>query len=396
MSKNTALMITNKESDLSGIIHPIDENNLNIVWEDGAELKMNTTEFDELMESEEYDLSEVEIKEDTPAQDSIKAHSRADVPPGAEADGNPKTRLDMIRAILGNLADLDTVSLTKFLDDQQAMIGGEGTRAGVDGMAAQNAASVSMKPSAAMESVIPKLQKSEQDAIFSESTLTEEAKTKMTTLFESAVLTRVAEELVKIQDDYNEKLDSNITEITSNLIEQMDTFLNHVGEEWLKENQVAIESSLRNELTSEFIDRLQEVFTEAYIDIPEEKVKVVEKLVKENEELTEKLNSVLNENIERDKKVKMITKENILNNVSEGLTIVEKEKLKKLAETVDFESDKAFTTKIATLKEGFVQQKPSTSNIVTESIHPEKSPEPSNSSDYTISRMAEVLKNAKI
>ena len=391
-NKNTVLMITNKETDLSGVITPIDENNLTIVWDNEITENYTTADLDALMESNEYEIEEVELEEDTAAQDSIKAHASADVAPGQEADGNPKTRIDMIRAILGGLANVDMQSLVKLFNDQQALVGGEGARAGLEGKAAGNQASIKMKPSAAMESVIPALQKEEQDAIFAETSLTEEAKSKMTNLFEAAVIARVTEEVVKLQSDYEVRLEENTSTITESLIESIDTYMTHVAEEWLKENEVAIESALRNELVGEFIDKLQGLFTEHYIDVPEEKVNVIEKLVGENEELQNKINDMINENIETQKTIKSLKKNEIISNFSEGLTIPNKDRLKKLVEGLDFEDEESFKNKVKDIKEGFLKEKNTDSNVVTEGIKEET---PKKTNDSYVDAISRSLSNFK-
>jgi hypothetical protein len=397
MSKKTALVIVNKNDNQTGIVKPVDDNIVTIEWENNENETLTTEDFDALIAGEEYVLEEVELDEDeSPAQGTIKAHGSADVAPGSEGDGNPKTRLDMIRAILGGLADVDTQTLTKYFNDQQALVGGEAARAGIGDNAAKNAASIQMHPSAAMESVIPKLQKNEQDAIFAESTLTEDAKKKMTTLFETAVISRVTEEAVKLQETYETKLDETITSLTESLIEQIDTYVTHVASEWVKENEVAIESSLRNELVSEFLEKLHGLFVENYIDVPEEKVSVIEKLVKENEELNATLNKKINEDIETQKLIKTFKKNEIINTFSEGLTLPQKDKLKKLSETIEFETEESFKEKLAIVKEGFVREKNNDSNIVSESLVSETPTKTTNSEDVRINRMAEVLKNAKL
>jgi len=180
------------------------------------------------------------------------------------------------------------------------------------------------------------------------------------------------------------------------LIEQIDTYVTHVASEWVKENEVAIESSLRNELVSEFLEKLHGLFVENYIDVPEEKVSVIEKLVKENEELNATLNKKINEDIETQKLIKTFKKNEIINTFSEGLTLPQKDKLKKLSETIEFETEESFKEKLAIVKEGFVREKNNDSNIVSESLVSETPTKTTNSEDVRINRMAEVLKNAKL
>jgi hypothetical protein len=360
MANKTAFVITNKEKNLNGVISNIDEKNIEIVWEDKTSEEMTNEALDTLLEDENFECYEVSLSEQdetadggTPAANTIKTHKSADANNG-DADGNPKTRFDWVRKIVGNMANMDVNTLTKIFNDQQAMIGGEAERAGLGNNAAKNAATIKMKPSAAMESV--NLQKEEMDSIFAESELTEETKTKLTTLFEAAVMLRLTEEVVRLQEVYETKLKESIDTFTSEIKEDIDTYFNHITEEWLKENEVAIESTLKNELTEDFLTGLHSLFKEHYIAVPEDRVDIYENVKKELEISKDELNKSMNESMEKDKLIASLKKTSIVAESTIGLTIPQRDKLVKLVESVDFDDEESFKLKIKTLKEGFIDK----------------------------------------
>jgi acylphosphatase len=211
-----AFVITNKSKNLNGIISNLDENHISILWENKKEEKLTNEALSSLLDSDNYNVEEVDVdlnedEEDTsastPAQKSIKMHTTTD---NDEKDGNPKTKLDWIRNIVGSLADMDTESLANLQNQILGQVGGEADRAGVSQDTDKNRASIQMKPSAAvgkspMYTETVKLQKEEMDTIFGESELTEDAKNKISTLFETSVAIRLSEEVLKIQESYDKK-----------------------------------------------------------------------------------------------------------------------------------------------------------------------------------------------
>ena len=372
MANKTAFIITDKEKKVNGIISNIDENTVEIVWEDETSDSLSNDKLDEMLETNKFEVHEVELDEDaadgdtsgsTPAQNTIKTHKTADANNG-DADGNPKTRFDWVRKIIGGMANMDTETLTKIFNDQQAMVGGAPEHA-TDGKVGGNQASIKMHPSAAMESV--KLQKDEMDKIFGESELTEETKVKLTALFETAVIVRLTEEVVRLQETYEKKLQESITEFTSEIKEDIDYYFNHVTEEWLTDNEVAIESTLKTELTTSFLDGLKTLFNEHYIDIPEDKVDIYEDAKTELENAKTELNKIMNESIEKDKVIITLRKGQLVAEASLGMTIPQREKFNSLIESVELDNEENFKLKLKTIKEGFVDTKPKANTTLSES-----------------------------
>ena len=191
------------------------------------------------------------------------------------------------------------------------------------------------------------------EALFQGEELSEEFKQKAETIFEAAVKQKVEQEVARIQEAYAETLNEQVQEITENLSANVDDYLNYVVEQWVNENEVAIEAGLRTELTEDFITGLRQLFAENYIDIPEDKVSVVEELGTKVEELEKKLNEEIDRNVKLNKSLNESKRFEILVDACDGLTTTQTEKLKSLAEGVEFTTANEFTTKVKTLRENY-------------------------------------------
>lgn len=223
--------------------------------------------------------------------------------------------------------------------------------------AGSNKSSVANKPSDAQAgqsySFTPNSVKEDVEALFNGEDLTEEFKEKATTIFEAAVSLRVNETMAQLEEQMAEKLEEQNTAFATQLSEQVDGYMNYVVEQWMEENKVAIESSLRNELTEDFINKLRGLFVESYISIPEDKVDVLGEMATKLEDLEAQLNAAITENVNLKQEVSQGTREKILATVSEGLTATQAEKLVALAEGVDFDSAETFTKKLQIVKENY-------------------------------------------
>lgn len=191
------------------------------------------------------------------------------------------------------------------------------------------------------------------EALFAGEELSEEFKQKAVTIFEAAVKQKVEEELSNLEEAYAETLEEEVQKIHAELTENVDDYLNYVVENWVAENEVAVEAGLRTELTEEFISGLRQLFAEHYIDIPEDKVSVVEDMAAKVSELETKLNEEFERNVALNKKLNESTQNDILADACDGLTVTQAEKLKALAEGLDFTSADEYTQKINILRESY-------------------------------------------
>ena len=191
------------------------------------------------------------------------------------------------------------------------------------------------------------------DALLAGENLSEEFREKATTIFESAVNTRVEEEVAVLEEAYAKSLEEEVTQIHEQLVEQIDSYLNYVVEQWIKENEVAIESGLRSELTEEFISGLRNLFAEHYIDVPEDKVDIVEEMGSKLETVEARLNEEIQKNVELNKMLSESKQTEILFNAFDGLTTTQAAKLRSLAENITFTTPEEYEQKVHTLKESY-------------------------------------------
>ena len=191
------------------------------------------------------------------------------------------------------------------------------------------------------------------EALVADEDLSEEFKTKAKTIFEAAVASRVKEKISKIEEQYQEDAKETIEEIKEDLTEKVDNYLNYVAENWVSDNELAIERGLKTELTEDFINGLKKLFEEHYVEVPEDKFDVVEELSGRLDETEDKLNEEVAQNISLAQDVEELKREKIIREASEDLADSEQEKLKELTEDVDYENAETFSEKVSTLKEAY-------------------------------------------
>lgn len=192
------------------------------------------------------------------------------------------------------------------------------------------------------------------NALFADdSTISEEFKSKVATIFEARVTDRVAQIEEQIEAKYAAQLEEAVEAMNADLTTKVDDYLNYVVEQWMSENQLAIESGLRAELTEEFIAGLRNLFAEHYIDVPAEKVDLVDELASKVEELEGKLNEEIERGISYAKALVESRKNELTREVCEGLTATQSEKIKSLAESVEFSTEDEYKSKIETIRENY-------------------------------------------
>ena len=194
------------------------------------------------------------------------------------------------------------------------------------------------------------------DAMLSGQDLTEDFKDKAQTIFEAAVLDKINEEVDRMEVQYAETLEENLVEIRTEISEKVDEYLTYVAKEWLEENKLAVENGLRLEIMEGFIKGLKTVFTENYIDIPEEKVDLYAESVKNLDHTQSKLNGEIFKNVKLSRRLEESAKEIALNSVTEELTLTQKEKVRSLSEGVEFVSTEDYTDKLNIIRENYFPQ----------------------------------------
>jgi hypothetical protein len=195
------------------------------------------------------------------------------------------------------------------------------------------------------------------DALMNGEELSEEFRAKATTIFEAAVMTRVNEELARIEEGYDVQLQEATEQIKEGLVEQVDGYLDYVVEQWIAQNEIALEHGMKSEILEGFVSGLKGLFEEHYIDIPEEKFDVLSSLEEQVEELETKLNEQVAANVELNKSVNELQRAEIVQETCAGLADTEVEKLQGLAEELSYEDAESFTAKVQTLRENYFTSK---------------------------------------
>ena len=193
--------------------------------------------------------------------------------------------------------------------------------------------------------------------------LSEEFKQKAATVFEAAIKSKVKEIAEDIQADYDKKLTEETSKSKDELVEKVDSYLAYVVEEWMKENELALERGIKGEIAEDFISGLKKLFEDHYIDVPDEKYNVLEDQSSKIEELNKKLNESIEKNVELTKENGEHKRQDIIDEASADLADTQKEKFNKLAEEVEYSNEEDFKTKVATIKESYFGKKESTSEI---------------------------------
>ena len=188
--------------------------------------------------------------------------------------------------------------------------------------------------------------------------LSEEFKEKATTIFEAAVKSKLSEEWTKLEEQFNARLEEQVATVKSELAEEVGGTVKYAIQAWLEENQVSIDRGIRNEITEDFIAGLKNLFQEHYINIPDDKVDVVEGLTEDIRKMEDSLNEQIERNVKLQGRLDESAKTVILNVVSEGLADTQKDKLASLAEGVEFESEEKFAEKVKTLRESYFPSNP--------------------------------------
>lgn len=324
-------------------------------------------------EEEEEDSSKSKKKKMKMDEETLAASS---LHPAAKSISDPKSKIGMMQHVIGAMGGMNKGDLTKWFDQAMAIYG-PGKDHGVGDKSGSNQSSVDMHASGAAASkgpktrdAMPKLSvKEDVEEMFVGEELTEEFKDKATTLFEAAVSARAALEIARLEEEYQTRFDESIAKIHEETSEKVDSYLDYVVENWMKENEVAVESTLRNELAEEFIEGLKNLFAEHYIEVPQDKVDVIETLAEKVSALEVRLDEAITENVELKRSLVEEERKEVITSFSEDLTMSQQEKFAALSEGIDFDGDlEVYSKKLSIIKETYFssKQKPVASTNIEE------------------------------
>ena len=198
--------------------------------------------------------------------------------------------------------------------------------------------------------------------------LSEEFQDKARTIFEAAIKSKVSELKEELSKEFEQALTEEVASIKEEIEDRSDAYLEYVAQEWLEENQLAVEHGLKTEMTESFLTGMRGLFEDHYVTIPEDKYDVLNSMVEKLDEMEDKLNEQINKNVALTKRLSESTADVILADVSEGLAVSQKEKLASLAENVEFDSEETYREKLGTLRESYFPANPGTPRNHSENL----------------------------
>lgn len=199
-----------------------------------------------------------------------------------------------------------------------------------------------------------------------EATLSEDFKAKTAVIFEAALKSKLSEEVSRLEEEYETRLNDEVTAMHTDIVEKVDSYLNYVVENWMEENKMAIQNGLRTEIAEDFMTGLKGLFEESYIDVPESKVDLVDGLAEQVEELEGKLNETTEQVISMSEELVQYKRQAIIAEAAEDLAETQAEKLNSLVDSLDFEDEETFASKVATVKESYFKKSQSSSEELVE------------------------------
>ena len=317
-------------------------------------------EQDELVENEEILDEETleEAKHDD--EEEVEEDDEEEVKEDAPQVEIPKTKAGVIQAAVDMLKKANAAEAKK-LYAQLIKIDGEedSLKTSKD---AENAVSKMPEPKAKAKVEAIDFDEDLDAIIKEEATLSEGFRGKAGAIFEAVLTSKLSEEIERLEAEYAQNLEEEVTELQSSLVEKVDSYLNYVVEGWMSENELAVSNGLRTEIAEDFMTSLQSVFAEHYIEVPEGKDDLVDDLNEQVSELEETLNKTTEDNIKLHNAVQEFEKKEVVREQSSGLADTEAEKLASLVEDIEFDNKESFEMKVKTVKESYFK------NEVTESV----------------------------
>lgn len=327
----------------------------------------------DLEDMSELPVDEIENEEDGLEEETLAASS---LHPGAKSVSDPKSKIGMMQAVMGQMHQMSKGDLTHWFNATQAQFG-PGKTYGVGDNSAQNTSSIDMKTGKGPKTkdAMPKLGiKEDVEEMFNGYDISEEFKEEASTLFEAAISARMIAETARLEEEFEQKLEEQLSVFNEELTSKLDTYLDYVVENWMKENEVAIESTLRNEIMEEFMDGLKNLFSEHYINVPEDKVDVLEALAEKVSSLEEKLDETISENAALKGTLIEDQARDIFEELASDLALTQQEKFAALAEGIEFDGNlNTYAKKLNIIKENYFHTENTTysSNIEEETFEGE-------------------------
>ncbi len=327
-------------------------------------------------EEEEEGEEEVEEQKASVKKEEDEEEEEEEEEPAAEAVQIPKTKNQMLKNIYDQVNKMKKSDLSgkyeSILKATQEVVKEEEVK--------EEAETTKIQAISPQEIDPPNVQDDVEALVSGEEGLSEDFKKKASTIFEAAVHAKVVDEVNKRMEEQSKEVDASKDEFQKELTEKVDGYLTYVVEEWMKENELAIERGIRSELVEDFMSGLKTLFTEHYIDLPEEKVDMVDDLFTKVEELEGSLDEEINRGVELQKELAQYKKTDALKSATKDLADTDSEKIEKLAEGIEFENTEQYIEKLNVLKESYFPKSDAVTSEITETdetieVQSEETPE---------------------
>ena len=313
-------------------------------------------------EEEEDDEEEVEEQKASVKKEEDEEEEEEEEEPAAEAVQIPKTKNQMLKNIYDQVNKMKKSDLSgkyeSILKATQEVVKEEEVK--------EEAETTKIQAISPQEIDPPNVQDDVEALVSGEEGLSEDFKKKASTIFEAAVHAKVVDEVNKRMEKQQKEVEASKEEFQKDLSEKVDGYLTYVVEEWMKENELAIERGIRAELVEDFMSGLKTLFTEHYIDLPEEKVDMVDDLFTKVEELEGSLDEEINRGVELQKELAQYKKTDALKSATKDLADTDSEKIEKLAEGIEFENTEQYIEKLNVLKESYFPKSDAVTSEITE------------------------------
>jgi len=318
--------------------------------ESEEQVSEETTE--ELVENEEILDEEVVSEESESLEEGKHEDEEEEHEPKKETVQTPKTKAGVIQAAVEMLKKAKKEDAQKMFAKLVTIDGEEDSvKSGDDAANAVKGKMPEPKAKAKVEAI--DFDEDINAIIKEEATLSEGFRDKASAIFEAVLTSKLSEEVDRLEAEYAQNLEEEVSEVQSSLVEKVDSYLNYVVEGWMKDNELAVQQGLRTEIAEEFMTSLQSVFKEHYIEVPEGKEDLVDDLNEQVTELEETLNKTTEDNIRLHTAVQEFEKQEVVREQSSGLAETEAEKLASLVEDIEFDNKETFEMKVKTVKESY-------------------------------------------
>ena len=340
-----------------------------------ASVKKEEEDSEEDEDEEEMEEQKASVKKEEGEEDDSDEEEEEE--PAEEAVQIPKTKNQMLKNIYDQVNKMKKSDLSgkyeSILKATQEVVKEEEE-------VTEEAETTKIQAVSPQEIAPPNVEDDVEALVSGEEGLSEEFKKKASTIFEAAVHAKVVDEVNKRMEEQAKEVDASKDEFQKELTEKVDGYLTYVVEEWMKENELAIERGIRSELVEDFMSGLKTLFTEHYIDLPEEKVDMVDDLFTKVEELEGSLDEEINRGVELQKELAQYKKTDALKSATKDLADTDSEKIEKLAEGIEFENTEQYIEKLNVLKESYFPKSDAVTSEITETdetieVQSEETPE---------------------